>query len=204
MTMKNRNRKRLVWAAAIGAALVLSGCSSSAVVPQSYNKYNSKDGTFQIQYPAGWQAEGGGKAGYAWAKFTSGSAEIAVNTNVVGSLVGDIAGGGMMGASRPEDMGHERDPVAVVHEMEREQFEEDEGVKEQDPVEVETGMRGAKKAEFTGTKTFGGEIHGYRVTALGRDYRFRVVCRCDKDQWQALQPVFDKVIPTLRVGVPEF
>ncbi len=83
-----RNRKMWALAALFGAVLAIGGCAGKAVVPTSYSTYNAKDGSFQIQYPAGWEADGGDRSGYAWAKFTSGGAVISVDANVVGSLIG--------------------------------------------------------------------------------------------------------------------
>ena len=73
-------------AATIGLAGMI-GCNSAPVAaPSSYADFNSKGGTFALKYPEGWQADGGGKRGLEWAKFTSGSAEIKVDTGVTGSL----------------------------------------------------------------------------------------------------------------------
>jgi hypothetical protein len=192
--------KRYYW---FGLMLALCGCSSPASVPQSYKPYNCKDGTFSIQYPDKWEAQGGGKGTYAWAKFTSGNAEILVNTSVASSLIGDIASAGTMASGMDGASDPSREPVAKVHEMEREGFEEDEGVKEKPPVVIQTKMNDGRKSEFTGSKTFGGAIHGYRTTVLGHDYRLRVVCTCSQAQWKVLQPAFDKVIESLAPGRPE-
>ena len=175
--MKIRDKQLLSWTAMIVAALVLSGCGGRAVVPASYNIFNSKDGSFQIQYPAEWTAESGDRSGYAWAKFTSGSAEISVDANAVGSVIGDLAKSGMIVVGDVANM-EDRAPVAATHETEREACEEDAGVKEQKPAPVRTGLIDARKSEFTGKKTFGGAIHGYRVTCLSSMKRIRVVCQC--------------------------
>jgi hypothetical protein len=186
----------------IAAATAMSGCSEPAVVPDAYQIYNSKDGSFKIEYPQGWEVAGGGKGRLARAKFTSGDAFISVSMDLVGSLKGDIAqstgvmaGGTEGGANRP--------PVAEVHESEKKGFEEDEDVTEKPPVAVNTGFGEARKSEYTGSTTFSGDIHGYRATALGRDLEISVVCQCSEDQWNALKPIFDKVIESVSKGRPE-
>ena len=197
--MKKHRVEMWTLAAAIGAALAIAGCTGKAVVPTSYSMYNSKDGSFQIQYPAGWEADGGDRSGYAWAKFTSGNAVISVDANVVGSLLGDIAKRKMVhGGILPDQ--EERSPAAVVHEQEKGGFEEEEGVTEQEPVIVKTGFPDARKSEFSGSKTFGGAIRGCRVTALGTDKRIRVVCECPESEWEALKPAFDKAIESVAMG----
>jgi hypothetical protein len=186
----------------ICTAMAISGCSEPAVVPTSYQIYNHKDGSFKIEYPQGWTVTSGGKGQLAHATFTSGDAFISVKTSLVGSLKGDIAQSMGVTAGGTEG-GAERPPVAEVHESEKKSFEEDEGVTEKAPVAVNTGFGDARKSEYTGSKTFGGDIHGYRATTLGRDLEIRVICECSEDQWNALKPIFDKVIESVSKGRPE-
>jgi hypothetical protein len=200
MTM-NSNRKMWVLAAALGAVLAIGGCTGKAVVPTSYSTYNAKDGSFQIQYPEGWESDGGDTRDYAWAKFTSGGAVISVDANAVGSLLGDIAGPRTMHVGgqvvTPDE---ENAPVAKVHEHEKEGFESDEGVTEEKPVVVRTGFPDARKSEFSGSKTFGGKFRGCRVTALSVNKRVRVVCECPESEWESLKPAFDKAIQSVAMG----
>ena len=183
----------------VGALLVTCGCGGRAIVPASFETFNSKDGSFKVQYPAKWEADGGGRSGYYWAKFSSGNASITVDTSAAGSLIADIAKMGMVrGGSMvtPEDLV----PVAVVHETERQGFEESGSVKEQKPAVALTGFGDSRKSEYTGKTTFGGSIHGYRVTALSSEKRIRVVCQCPESEWAALKPAFDKVIESVTRG----
>jgi hypothetical protein len=199
--------RRVGWAWAVASAVLATcGCGGRAVVPSSYKTYNADDGSFQIAYPAEWEVAGGGK-GLAWAKFTSGSAQIAVETGLVGSLVGDItqARNDVLGLDRSKgDAAGEKEvdlaPARAAHEFEKQVFLEDTGVKEQDPVAVQTGLGDARKSEFTGSDTFGGAIHGYRATALSRDKRIRIVCQCPEAEWNILRPAFDKVIESIAMS----
>jgi hypothetical protein len=196
------NRRVLLsfsFVALAGFAVVLSGCGEPTTVPKSYKTFIAVDKSFKIDYPDEWTADSGGKGGYAWAKFTSGSSEISVNANVVGSLMGDIA-------SRPHHavLGEQPDPetapVAIVHEQERETFEEDADVKEKTAEVAKTGIQEARRAEFTGERTIGSSIHGYRVTALTTQRRIRVVCQCPEGEWESLKPAFDKIVESLGLG----
>jgi hypothetical protein len=198
MTTEFHFKKTMCVLAVICAALAVEGCKGRAVIPSSYKTFNADDGSFAIEYPAEWEVESGGKSGYAWAKFSSGAAEITVDCSAVGSIIADLSKTArpMLGIQPTEDTAS----VTAVHEFEREGFEEDQGVKEKTPEPVATGMTDARKAEFEGKTTFGGSIHGYRTTALSSTQRIRVVCKCPESQWEGLKPAFDKIIPTLKRG----
>jgi len=186
-----------------GLLLALGGCEGPAVVPTSYKEYQSSDKNFKLQYPAEWKAESGGRGATAWVKFTSGDAKIAVDTSAVGSIVGDIAasGGpmaGMVGVA--PGAAAAQAPVDVVHQREKAGFEQDEGVKEEEPAAATTGFGPGRKSEFSGSRTIGGFVHGCRVTVVGPQYRIRLVCECPKSEWEKLKPAFDKAIESLSRG----
>jgi hypothetical protein len=192
MKMSKFNAKMLAMVMFIAAAVAIAGCAGRAVIPTNYNTYNSPDGTFKIQYPAEWTSEGGSKGQFAWAKFTSGHAEIEVDSNAIGSLISN-----MVTSSDPQDTA----PVAGVHEFERQGFEDDDAShKEEKAVPVLTGMSDARKSEFTTSTAFGGSVHGYRVTTLTNDKRVRIICKCPESEWKDLKPAFDKIIASLAMG----
>jgi hypothetical protein len=199
MTMTS-NKTFFVLFALAGLAVSLGGCGGPATVPKSYSSYKAEDGSFKIEYPAEWTVEGGGKGGYGWAKFTSGNSEIKVTTSLVGSLMADISKIQHPPILKDLQGNEDTAPVAIVHEQEKEEFEEETGVKEKAAAFVGTAVNDARKAEFSGESTFGGSIHGYRVTALTPDRRIRIVCQCPEGEWKSLQPAFDKIILTLSRG----
>ena len=164
--------------------------------------YNCKDGNFKISLPAGWQVQSSGKGRYASARFTSGKALISVKTSLAGSLFGSMAETGVLKVTHPNQPVR-RSPVTSVHLMEKESFQENEGVEEEDPMKIQTGLGEGQKSEFHGSNAFGAETHGYRVTTLSRDYRIRVVCKCPASEWESLQPAFDKVIESVGFGRAE-
>ena len=76
-------------------AVAWFGCGSAPVAaPQSYGTYSAKDGTFQCEYPEGWEVSGGKGAGRPWARFEQGNAHISAKASEVGSIIGDIVGAG--------------------------------------------------------------------------------------------------------------
>jgi hypothetical protein len=186
-------RTQFLLAAVAGAVLVM---------PTTYNTYDSKDGSFLIECPAGWEVKGGGNRGSAWAKFTSGSAEVTVDTDLAGSLMGDIAKSQLPILSI--EGGENAPTIEKVHESDREAFDQEWGAKEGKPVAVATRLGDSRKSEFTGAGMLGGTFHGYRVTALSRDKRIRVICRCSEAEWQSLQPAFDKMIASVAMGTAAF
>jgi hypothetical protein len=191
----------LVCGALVAGLFAAGGCGGGVEAPASFASYNAKDGSFACEYPDGWETAGGGK-GHQWAKFTSGSAEIKVQTNITGSLMGDIAQARNQSAGI-DQADEELAPVARVHQMEKEGFaEEIGGCEEQAPVVIKTGLGDARRSEFTTSGAFGGTIRGYRATMLSLDKRVRVVCQCSESDWENLQPAFDRVIVSVGPGTP--
>jgi hypothetical protein len=201
-TMRNRSASVAALVVVAGLMFVAIGCHTRAVVPTSYDSYNCPYGNFKIQYPAGWQVEPSGKGRYASVTFTSGDAQIAVETSITGSLIGDQVNASL-GKFGPQDVPEEIRPVSVVHQKEKEGFEEQEGVKEEKPAMVKTAMGEGRKSEFKGTSALGNETRGCRITTLSNDYRLRLVCKCPAAEWDALQPAFNKAIETLGYGKVE-
>jgi hypothetical protein len=192
----------LVTAVALAS---IAGCGGApAKAPTAYADYNSPGGTFACQYPEGWEADGGGKRGLEWAKFTSGSAEIRVDTGVAGSLMGDIAGT-LGGKTGEEELGPEFEPVHDVHIAGKDWAEREySGYKEVgEPAVLEAAVGPARKSEFTASGTFGGGLHGYRSTMLGHDKAVTVICVCPESDWNTLKLAFDHVLGTFKRGQAE-
>jgi hypothetical protein len=198
MTMKISNLGLLFLAA---TATAMSGCSDPPQIPSTLQTYNYKNGAFKIDYPTGWEVTSGGTAQSPWVKFTSGDALIKVSGSVGDSLKVDAARA--MGMDNNPNVSEEDRPVAKIHEDDKKAFAEDEEVAEKDPVVIKTGFGDGRKSEYTFSKTFGGDYHGYRATALGRDLSFRVICEGSQNDWKALQPLYDKVIESISQGRPE-
>ena len=183
---------------------MLAGCGSEPVTaPSSYAAYNSPGGTFALEYPEGWQADGGGKRGLEWAKFKAGAAQIAVDTGVAGSLMGEV--GGSLAGGEEGELPPELEPVHGVHEAGVEAAEKEySGYKEvSEPAVLDVRLGPARRSEFTASSTFGSGLHGYRVTVLGHDKSVHLVGVCPESDWKTLQPGFDHVLSTLRRGQAE-
>ncbi|MFO0954485.1 MAG: hypothetical protein U0835_25660 [Isosphaeraceae bacterium] len=182
--------------ATLAMPLVLSGCGETVSAPKAFAEYHSKDGRFSCDYPKGWEADGAGteSSPSSWAKFTKGPAEIRIDADLAGSLMGDIQ------RSASERMGGEAEPpVASLHERgQKAMAEEYSKYEERDPKAVTCGLGEARRSTFIATGALGGKVYGYRATALSNDRRITVVCTCPASNWQALKPAFEKVIASLR------
>lgn len=197
-------RRHVAGLTAVLICVSFGGCGSAPLVaPTAYLKYNAKGGTFACEYPDGWSVSGGGKNGPEWATFASGPAEIRINADVTGSLLGEIAGG--FGAGKVEETSIELEAVHKVHEMDTGTAEQKfSGYQEIGTPQVLTAPLGpARKSEFTAASAFGSGVHGYRATILGHDKRVVVYLVCPEADWKTLQPAFDHVLSTLHRGNPE-
>jgi hypothetical protein len=188
--MTNSTQKWFVWATWC-LAIVVGGCGGPTAVPTSYSTFSDGQNIFKIQYPAGWSCRSGGNGTFSQASFSSGNAQIDVEADVAThALLSEIAVSGTV----PVTTG---DPNATItaqraHWLEKTKFEDQH--KEEKAVTALTKLGNGVKSEFTGTSSFGGNIHGYRATTMNEDKRIRVICQCPEDEWQSLKPVFDQVI----------
>lgn len=194
---------RSLAATLMGTVLfAMTGCGGSdpAVIPSTYAHYNSPGGTFACDQPEGWEVKKStGKV--EWAKFKSGSAEIAIRTDVSGSLMAGPSGG--RGSEENEDPTFA--PVHGLHvdamDKAAETYSDYEEVQGPDVIDVKLGP--ARISEFTAATTFGTFLHGYRATILAHDKRATVYAVCTENEWSDLKPVFDKVIESMERGESE-
>ncbi len=178
-----------------------TGCDGPVAAPTSFTNYQAKDQSFAIEYPANWEAKGGGRSGFFSVRFTSGSASIKVTADTVGSLLGDIAKSQTSALGGENEAPEELKPVHVIHELGKEAMAEEwSSYEEAAPEIVQTAFGEGRLAEFTGKGAFGGEFRGLRLTALGIERRITVVCCCQESDSQNLRPAFDQAIASLKRG----
>jgi hypothetical protein len=193
--------RQIVTGLVVMLTLSTIGCSESITAPTSFTKHTSSKGTFQCEFPADWENQGGGQgAAREWAKATKGSAVIRISTDIAGSALADMGGAGAFTDSYEES--EDLEPVAQVHAFGKLAMEEEyNDYKElSKPEKSNCGFPRSRRSEFTANGTFGGKLHGYRVTALGRDKRIVMICSCSEDDWSTLKPAFDQVIESLQQG----
>ncbi len=195
--VRSTNRCFAAVAMALGWAAV-AGCGGGVAMPTSYQNYKAKDDSFAIDYPANWEAVGGGQGTYYSARFTSGSASVKVTADVVATALSDI------GQSQLATMGGGADlamAIVTVHNKGKEQMSSEwSNYQEQEPVKVPTAFGDGRQAEFTASGAFGGKVRGCRLTALSGFRRISVVALCNEGEWTKVKPVFDKMIASLKGG----
>ena len=203
MTKFRSVRSGITALISLAVVIAVAGCGSGPVAaPTTFSQYNAKDGTFACEYPDGWEAKGGGKNGPLWATFASGAAEIRVNADLAGSLMGDMAGVGIAGGDM---VSSDLEPVAKVHEIGKQSAAQKyDGYQELgSAAELSVSLGPARRSEFTAATAFGSGLHGYRATILGHNKRVVVYCVCAESDWQTLQPGFDHVLESFTRGNPE-
>jgi hypothetical protein len=188
--------------------LTLAGCGGKVPAPTSYKTWQATDGTFSIQYPEGWKAQGGGKRGIQWAEFSYGSAKIRIDVSTQSSLIGDIAGSTntMLGLNDPlteadPEFIEEMAPVAAAHEFYLKAFPVPlSSYKEQEPVAYRAPLGDCRKSEFTARSGAARKLRGYRATALTRDKGVHILCQCTDANWKTLQPAYDHILASIAYG----
>jgi hypothetical protein len=179
--------------------IALRSGKDKLVPTTEYEGYDSPEDVFHIDFPKGWQVQGGGgRKNYYWASAERGSASIKISESLVGSLVGDIAG-----AATPDpNVSDELLPVSKVHELKKLQMpDEFDKYQEQPAVTVKTKYGKVRRSEFTATKGLGSKIRGYRATGLGVLTQLTIVCYCSTGDWDIAEPAFARSIESLSPGL---
>lgn len=168
-----------------------------AVVPTSYKTYTAIDNSFSCDQPVGWSLhETGATSGnLATAAFQSGAAKVRVISDATGSIMGDLAG-----ATNSNLPGVVPIPaVQKIHMMDEKQIAASlPGYDEGDPQPLQSASGEARVSEWTAA----GGLRGYRVTMLGHEREFTVICFCPETEWAALQPAFQRIIGSVKPGTP--
>ena len=165
--------------------------------PASYIKYTAMDSSFTCDEPAGWATASGASGGInSGALFERSGAKIDIDTDLEGSLQGDItrATNAQMGDLMPGVV--QESPVEKLHEQGADAMKQKLGDYQEQPYKTFTGDLGeACYSEFTGDGgLLEGHVHGYRVTMLSSDRRVTIICQCPQSSWNTLKPAFLHVI----------
>lgn len=175
--------------------------------PAAFKRFASTDKTFVCESPVGWdkttQMEHAVAGG---ALFTKGGARVRIGSDLMGSLMGDIAAaqntsvsglGAMVGVrAQPKP------PVEAVHAMGQKRLAADFKNYQEMPAKPFNSQVGdARFSEFTADGGFlVGKVKGYRVTMLGTERRVTVVCQCPEANWPTLQKSFARIIQSVAPG----
>jgi len=168
--------------------------------PASFASFTAGDKSFSCDAPANWDnstaTKGNGVAGNA--TFKAGAAKIEVKSDLAGSLWGDISRTSVAGATTPQ-----KSPVQKVHEMSTEAMSQKFiNYEEMSGTSFQSRLGETWVSEFTADGGFRvGKLRGYRVTMLGGERRYTVVCQCPEADWETLKPAFDRIRDSV-VAIP--
>jgi predicted Zn finger-like uncharacterized protein len=159
--------------------------------PASYGTFQHPKNAFSCDFPEGWEQSvaAGEVSSGRWEK---GDAKIYIRMGRASGALADLAG---IGAD-PNETDESMTPVARLHEdplIKGPAIEDYTEYQELSTSTVQSKAGGVRLSEF---KAAG--YHGYRATAIGSQGSLRIVCHCRESDWDVCQPIFDRVIQSLR------
>jgi hypothetical protein len=174
--------------------------------PQSYVSFAPESFATLLgcEVPENWKQKfkGGKKVGPMWARFTDGPLSIEISENLTGGAIREAVAAMRR---KPGRVPSDASAAEQIHEYQRERTAEAFKSYNEDPRSrgIKTQSLGeARISNFTATEgLLGAEVAGCRATALNQAYQFTVICKCPPSLLQNAQPVFEKVIASLRSGV---
>ena len=207
--MRNSHSNRLVQfcfltTMIVGMGIVL-GCAPATIkAPENYTNYNSKDGTFAVDYPEGWDANGNGSrsSGQSWAEFKMGSIVIRIDASFADSVKAESFSNGM-GAALLEGISGELEdetPEAAMQAYWQEHYEDKFSKYKQEPGEsIRTRLGPTFMNKFSAQSGFS-KIKGIRATTIARDRSVTFFAHCPQKQWDTFGPVFEKMLTGMTIG----
>lgn len=209
-------RRLLMGALGCAAGLIAgSGCGNApaAKAPIGFSDYSLPDKSVACQSPDGWaRSESAGNGIMSGADFTSGTAKVAIFSDLQGSLMADMSRasnaqidsvGGMMPSGMQMNLPKAVPPVEKLHKVGRKKLENQyQNYDETAMRPLENQLGEARISEFTGETggMFGKKMHGLRTTILSGERRVTVTCSCPEDDWKTLRPAFSKVLKSMKSG----
>ncbi len=186
---------------------ILVGCGESITTPKAFKKFNSKDGSFAVEYPENWKAEGGGGQGVQWAEFSKGAALVTINTNISGSVIADIAGNanpGLDGDAIDPKEAEKLAPAAAAHNWIKQdptRFEKFKKYEEEEPTKITPPLGEGRKSLFTAS-TGGRKVKGYRITIPTHDKALIIFAYAPVKDWSKVQGAYDSMFDKMEFGTP--
>lgn len=193
-----------------GFPLVM-GCLPAAVeAPESFTHWNSKDGSFAVDYPEGWTANGSGSraSGMAWAKFNSGSYSVEIEANFGDSIKaeGAMGAGGDLGLgllAGEEGVPEFMTPVGAIQASWKSSYEEKyKDYVEEPGEEFKTKLGPTVMNKFSAKSGFK-TIKGIRSTTLSNDRSVSFIAICPEKQWDIFGPIYEEMLRGMKLGFEE-
>jgi len=177
------------------------------LAPTAYTQFYVGDGGFSIAQPAGWTSDSGGSNGVeSNATFVSGKAKIYADSDLGGSLNGDmITASNNQQQEAADQLGKQitlTPPVVTLHREGAAAMSDLYGKYQEQPMQqFQSNLGAGWYSEFTGIGgTFTGPVHGYRATILSNDRRVTAILVCRQSDWAALQAPYMHVLQSIDHG----
>ena len=179
--------------------------------PEAYKLWNSKCGSFALDYPEGWIAQGAGSksSGNAYAEFKKGSYVARVDASFGDSVKGDIMGmgggmGGVPGMGMDAEMEEALSPEAQVHEFWLKHYQKKyKKYKEGEPESIRVPLGATRLAEFSAKIGFS-NVRGIRATTMSQHRGVTFFAYCPAAQWEEFKPVYMHMLESMKRGVEKF
>lgn len=163
-------------------------------VPKEFADFSTTNGELKCQGPKGWPFKTGGGSGGVppFLTIEQGSVKIQFRSSPSGSAMSTIQN---PNGEDTQEMRDEDKPVTKMHEFQKRKFlEEKSGYQEHGADEmIKTANSEGRLSTFTASEGFS-TVHGYRVTLIGTNNQWNIVCQCSAGDWKAFQEIFRKVI----------
>ncbi len=203
--------RRIIGATTAVTMVLGSGCGAKhTAAPTAFVTYKAPDNAFTCAQPSGWATTTvSSEAVMSGVLFKQGAAKIDITSDLAGSLAGDVAKASNAQTSNLEGMlppgmnlPPQKPPVEALHEKGKKAIADDFTDYQEQPAQTFTSPLGeARLSEWTangGLMT--GKLHGYRITILGNERRFVILCQCTDSDWPVLKPTFAHVVGSLAPG----
>ena len=187
----------LAFVGLIGYGLMNMGSIAAAPkveVPKEFAEFASPNGELRCKGPKGWPFKtGGGSGGVSpFLTIEQGSVKIQFRSSAEGAALAMIQNPNNEDTSKLPD---DEKPVSKIHhEQTRKFIEEKSGYQEHGaPEMIKTANSEGRLSAFTASEGFS-TVHGYRVTLIGTNNQWNVICQCPAADWKEFQEVFRKII----------
>lgn len=189
------------------AFFLLAGCAPEVKVPEKFTHWNSKDGSFALNYPEGWDSVGGGSrsSGLAWAEFKSGGYKVRIDANFNDSMKADAYNSSPMGSAMLDGKhAPEFDSAeAAIQAFWKEHYEEEYSEYKEQKGEAFRTKLGATVMNRFSAKSGMTKIIGIRATTLSNDRSITFFAYCPGNKWKTFLPIYEKMLKEMTLGKEE-
>lgn len=185
-------------------SVINAGAADAAAqaLPDSFRAFKHEGGRLGAEYPEGWLVESGGGTGGVppWVRFKNEVQQVSISIrgSVSGTAISDIASvGGTLPGDLGEDIPDELDPVAAVHQFQKDRISaEYNSYEESEPRKIDSGFGEGRVSDFTGGSALSTE-YGVRASLIANEYQYNVICKCPQKRLEEYKPIFERIVKSV-------